>query len=165
VTPTVSRRWLPARQIRRHDSITLGITRALPTGSSPLNPRDFDTVRSIYDAFARQDMETVQAALAADVVIDQPEALPWGGRYQGPDGFHAFLGAMLSRVQPTLEVGELLESGEHIVQVGRSRGRVRANDHDYEIREVHVWGFRDGKVASFTVHLDTATLTAALRAK
>jgi len=129
-----------------------------------MKPEDIDTVRSIYDAFARRDLDTIRAALAEDVLIEQPETLPWGGRYNGHDGFNTFLAALLRRVQPQLETSELFQSGEQIIHIGRSRGKVVANDHDYDIPEVHLWSFHEGKVSSFTVHLDTDVLTAALAA-
>jgi ketosteroid isomerase-like protein len=130
-----------------------------------MNVRDVDTIRSVYDAFARRDLDIIHSSLAPDVVIEQPEVLPWGGRYKGHDGFDAFIGALLRRVEPNVEVGELVDAGDHIVQIGRGRGRILANGGSYDVREIHVWGFHDGRITSFTVYLDTATLAAALAAR
>jgi len=130
-----------------------------------MNVRDLDTVRSMYDAFARRDLDVIHSTLAPDVVIEQPEVLPWGGRYEGHHGFDLFIGALLRRVEPIVEVGELFDAGDHIVRIGRGRGRIVANGGSYDVREIHLWGVRDGRITSFTVYLDTATLAAALAAR
>jgi hypothetical protein len=129
-----------------------------------MTAQHLDTVRSLYDSFARRDLDTIHDALSPDVVIQEPEALPWGGRHEGHGGFDTFIATLLRHVQPDLEVGELIDSGGHIIYIGGSRGTVLANNRDYHVREVHVWTFRDDKVASFTVYLDTPVLTAALAA-
>ncbi|MBF8184310.1 nuclear transport factor 2 family protein [Nonomuraea sp. K274] len=77
---------------------------------------DIETVRRIYDAFARRDLDAIRAAIAADAVIEQSSVLPWGGRHIGPDGLAAFLGTLLSHVDPTLEVDQIFDAGDAIIQ-------------------------------------------------
>jgi uncharacterized protein len=123
---------------------------------------DIDTLTGLYDAFARRDLETVRAAIHPDFVMTQSEALPWGGVHRGPDGFFAFLGALLSYTDPTVEIEDLYDSGDHIVQVGHTTGTVRTTGRPFRVREVHIWRLRDGKLISYDVHIDTAAMLAAL---
>lgn len=48
-----------------------------------MNTRDLQTVRSLYDAFTRRDLDAIHSCLAPDIVIEQPDCLPRGGRYVG----------------------------------------------------------------------------------
>lgn len=125
-----------------------------------MNMRDLHTVRSLYDAFARRDLDTIRSALAPDVVVEQCESLPWGGRYEGHDGFDSFVAALLRRVEPDLEAGDLFDAGDHIVHIGRGRGTVVANGDPYDVPQVHVWAFRHGQVTSLRVYVDMAILAA-----
>jgi len=125
-----------------------------------MNIRDLQTVRSLYDAFARRDLDAIHSCLAPDIVIEQPECLPWGGRYEGHEGFDSFIGALLRRLDPALETTDLFDAGEHIVHIGRSRGTILANGDRYDVSEVHLWTFRDGAVTSLRVYVDVAILAA-----
>jgi uncharacterized protein len=119
-------------------------------------------VRDLYDAFARRDIDAILAALAPDAVIEQTSLLPWGGRHRGAEGFGVFAGRLLAHLDVTLEVGEFVSAGDHVVEIGHSRGRVVATGADYRAREVHVWEIRDGKVAGFHAYVDTPAMLAAL---
>jgi uncharacterized protein len=123
---------------------------------------DLDTLRDLYAAFARRDLDTIRAAIHPDFVMHQSEALPWGGTRRGPDGFFAFLGSLLSYIEPTLETEELYDAGDHVVQVGYTTGVVHANGAPFRAREVHVWQLREGRLSSYQVYIDTAAMLAAL---
>jgi ketosteroid isomerase-like protein len=64
-------------------------------------------VRSAYAAFARRDLASALALMDPNVEWIQPDVLPWGGVYRGPD--------QLARFFATL--GEHVEGG----RVGRTR--------------------------------------------
>ncbi len=49
-----------------------------------------------------------------------------------------------------------------VVQVGRTRGTVRANGAAFDVPEVHVWTVAGGRVRRFEAFLDTAALRAAM---
>ncbi len=119
-------------------------------------------VRGLYEAFARRDLDAIRAVLAPDVVVEQTSALPWGGRRVGVEGFEAFIGSLLSHLDTTLEIGEFLDAGDHVVEIGHTRGRVLASGTGFRLREVHVWGVRDGKVVSYRAYVDAPGMLAAL---
>lgn len=125
-----------------------------------MKTRDLQTVRSLYDAFARRDLDAIHSCLAPDIVVEQPECLPWGGRYVGHDGFNSFIGALLRRLEPEVETTDLFDAGDQIVHIGRSRGKVVANGGRYDVSEVHLWTFRDGQVTSLRGYVDIAILAA-----
>jgi ketosteroid isomerase-like protein len=131
----------------------------MPVGAT-MNRRDLETVRSTYAAFARRDLDAIHSVLAPDVVIEQSESVPWGGRYVGHDGFVSFVNALLRRVEPDPEPRDLFDAGDHIVHIGRSRGRILANGDHYDLAAVHVWALRHGQITSLRVYLETAILTA-----
>ena len=49
------------------------------------------------------------------------------------------------------EPEEVLESGDQVVVVVKTRARPRGSSAEIEIRNGHLWTFRDGKVASMQV--------------
>ena len=122
-----------------------------------------DVLADLYAAFARRDLETIRAAIHPDFVMTQSDLLPWGGVHRGADGFFAFLGTLLSYTEPTVEIGDLYDSGDHIVQVGHTTGTVRATGTAYRVREVHIWRLHEGRPITYDVHIDTAAMLAALR--
>jgi len=125
-----------------------------------MSTRDLHTVRSLYDAFARRDLQAIHSALANDVVVEQHESLPWGGRYKGHDGFESFVGALLRRIEPDLQTGDLFDTGDHIIHVGHARGTILANSDRYDVAAVQVWTLRHDLVTSLKIYVDTAILAA-----
>ncbi|WP_232662807.1 nuclear transport factor 2 family protein [Pseudonocardia sp. TRM90224] len=125
---------------------------------------DLDIVRDLYAAFARRDLDTIRAAIHPAFVMEQSAALPWGGTRRGPDGFFAFLGSLLTHLDPAVETEQLYDSGQHIVQIGHTRGTVHATGAPFHVREIHIWQLEDGKLRSYHVHVDVEAMQAALDA-
>ncbi|MQA77293.1 MAG: hypothetical protein GEV10_02235 [Streptosporangiales bacterium] len=123
---------------------------------------DLDIVRGLYEAFADRDLDTIRAAIGQDFVMEQSDLLPWGGRRHGPEGFFAFLGTLLTHIEPILDIEELFDAGDHIVEVGHTRGRVLAHGNTFRIPEIHAWQLRDSKLLSYRVYVDTPAMLAAL---
>jgi hypothetical protein len=121
-----------------------------------------ETVRRIYDAFARGDLEAVMNECAADAVITQDPALPWGGSYVGRDGIAEFASKLVGTIDSKVDTEQLFEAGDHVVQQGRTKGTVRHNGAPYDIAECHVWTLRDGVVVSAEFYIDSPAMLAAL---
>ena len=111
------------------------------------------TVRRIYDAFARGDL---------DAVITQDPALPWGGHYVGRDGIAEFASKLVGTIDSKVDTEQLFEAGDHVVQQGRTKGTVRRNGAPFDIPECHVWTLRDGVVAKAEFYIDSPAMLAAL---
>lgn len=58
---------------------------------------------------------------------------------------------------------QLIDAGDHIVEIGHSRGTVLAHGNTFRVREIHTWTLRDSLVTSYRVYVDTPAMLAALR--
>lgn len=126
---------------------------------------DLAVVREVYDAFARADVPRIMALFAPDGTVAQAPELPWGGTHTGHAGLAHFLATLTGLVASTPETERLFADGSgHVVQVGRTRGVVRASGAPFDVPEVHVFTVSDGQVRRFEAYLDTAAMRAALDA-
>lgn len=120
------------------------------------------TVRRIYDAFARGDLDAVMEHCVPDAGISQDPALPWGGRYVGRDGVAEFASRLMGTVDTEVIPQGIFQAGDRVVQYGRSRGTVRHNGVAYDLPECHVWTFRDGLVTGVEFFVESGEVLAAL---
>ena len=119
------------------------------------------TVREVYAAFNRGDVEGVLAPLAPDVEWRVAPAIP-GGRtaYFGPSDVAEFLrriSALSERHQIDLE--SVTDVGEHVAVVGRHRIQ-RADREVVAFRFVHTWTLREGLISAMTELVDSSKLAA-----
>lgn len=127
-------------------------------------PTRLQIVEEVYAAFHRKDLPAILERVAPDAEVFQTERLPWGGRYRGVGGLLVFLGRLTERIESEVEVEALFEAGCHVVQIGRTRGRVRATGQPFDVREVHLWRFRGSTIVGFESYIDTPAMEAALEA-
>lgn len=126
-----------------------------------MSAQNVETIRGIYEAFARGDIPGVIAALADDVEWDSPETLPWGGLARGHDEVLAFfgrLGAAVEEIQA--DAREFIDSGDQVVVIGAHKGRSKAGAL-FEADWAMVWTLRDGKAVRFREYVDTASISPA----
>jgi len=104
-----------------------------------------DILRTLYEAFAKGDVETVMSLLTDDVEYHISGRSPVSGTYKGKDEVLAWVGQLMELSGGTfrIEVQDILANDEHGVALTIKRGQ-RAGK-TLENRSVHVWGFRDGK--------------------
>lgn len=122
------------------------------------------TVREVYAAFNRGDVEGALAPLAPDVEWRVAPAIP-GGRthFLGPDEVAEFfrqIDELSERHQIDLE--SVTDVGEHVAVVGRHR-ILRADGEVVAFRFVHTWTLRDGLVTAMTELVDSSALAAPAR--
>jgi uncharacterized protein len=125
-------------------------------------PGKCSIVEEIYAALAARDLAAIFARFAPDVEICESERLPWGGRYRGAGGLATFLSRLTNEIESEIVTERLVDLGDHVVQVGRTRGRVLATGKEFDLPEVHVWRFRERKITGFTCYLDPAEMLQAL---
>jgi len=125
------------------------------------------TIRMIYEAFGRGDVQAVLDALTDDVdwaTETSSTAAPWYGVRHGKQGVASFFEAFGS----TMEVQEFNPyafatnaTEVHTVVHCRATSRVtgKAIDHDLH----HYFRFEDGKIAFYRGTEDTAQTEAALK--
>ena len=120
-----------------------------------MSQRNLEVVRSVYDAFDARDLKTVLNHLDDDVEVVATEGVPWSGTYHGHEGFSEFIRAVDDHISLTIDVHELFASGENVAQVGQLIGIVNTTGELFNIRSIHIWRLRDGKVVAFHNYPDT----------
>ena len=124
------------------------------------------TVQELYTAFGRGDIPFILNALAEDVEWYEPPGgeAPFKGTYRGREGVGQFFTWLAEAVEvESFEPREFYAQGNTVVALGRYRFRARKTGKAYETDWTMVWRFRDGEVARFEVHKDSAAEAAALR--
>ena len=109
--------------------------------------RDIQTVRAIYDAFARRDIDGAIAHLAEDVMFEPSGTARLLGRaepYRGHDGLREYF-ADAARVWDdlTLHADDVRAARGSVVVFGHADGRV--NGEPVRRRVVWTWRLQDGK--------------------
>lgn len=107
------------------------------------------TLRTIYDAFGRGDVDTVMGSLTDDIKYHISGRSPVSGEYSGKDEVLGFIGKLMELSGGTfsLEVLDILANDRHGVTLtmesGQREGKTLQN------RAVHVWEMQDGRCTSF----------------
>src|SRR5262245_27001305 len=121
-------------------------------------PTPIELVERVYEASARGDLEALIAMASPELVIEQDPSLPWGGRYEGPDGVVAFFQKLSGTVDTGVTTDALFQAGNQVIQCGRSRGTIRGNGERYDIPECHVWTVDGDKISDVRFYIDSATI-------
>ena len=121
-----------------------------------------EIVEEVYAAFHRKDLVAHSRARRARGG-DLPDGAPSLGRtVRGGGGLLSFLGRLSEWVDSEVQTEAIFEAGDDVVQVGRTRGRVRAGGEPFDVREVHLWRLSEGEVFAFDSYVDTPAMLAAL---
>ena len=123
---------------------------------------DIDVVRRVYEAMAERDVERLLELIDPAIVVTQDEALPWGGRFDGHDGFAAFAAALTGAIDSKVTTDAMFTADGEVIQVGRTRGVTKASETEFDIAEVHRWTVRDGKAIAAHFAIDTPAMLRAL---
>jgi ketosteroid isomerase-like protein len=114
-----------------------------------------DVVRSMYDAFARADIPAILSALAENIDWRAPENLPHGGHFSGRDAVGRFFQGIGERWENlSVDVEDILSSGDRVVVLATARGRLRGTGEDTGYTAAHAWTLRDGTPIRFEEMVD-----------
>jgi uncharacterized protein len=105
-------------------------------------------VETLYDGLNRMDAPLVVGLFSPDAEIRTPPSLPWStGHYTGLDGAVAyFSGAMEMLADNRFDVEEVRVSGDDwAAAIGMWYGKFKSGG-EFNVRFVHFWTLRDGKV-------------------
>jgi uncharacterized protein len=128
-----------------------------------VSEHDVESLRRIYNAFSRWDLEELVSDLAHDVEWSLPDTLPWGGTRHGHDGVLAFVSVSNDHVEGRwADPDDFLDAGDRLIVQGRMRGRAKATGRGYEVDFVHIWTMTDGVASRMRAYFDTAPIMAAL---
>jgi ketosteroid isomerase-like protein len=131
------------------------------TTSTDLDAREI--VSAVYEAVARQDMETFASLLAEDVVLVEPDGHPYPGTWHGHADVVEALPSILGAIRMTkIEVKQIIAEGDTalgIIQIVSTNAAGR----DLVMPMIEKWVVRNGKVVHVEPYYhDTATLVAHL---
>jgi ketosteroid isomerase-like protein len=117
-------------------------------------------IEDLYAAFGRGDIPFVLGALDPKIVWNEAENFIYAGGnpYVGTD---AVLGGVFGRLGTEWDgfsavAHEIVDGGDTVVAFGRYGGVYKATGAKVDAQFVHVFKFKDGKVASFQQYTDTA---------
>lgn len=121
------------------------------------------TVESIYAAFGRKDIEHIVGLVAPDATWRQTETVPWGGVHKGPDGARRFFSRLAETIETsTFEIEENIVVGDRVFTRGTHGGKALRTGKPAVSKFLFVWQIKDGKVAAYEGHIDSAAYDRAL---
>ena len=120
-------------------------------------------IEALYQAFAERYTSAIMGLVSPDVVITQSPALPWGGHYSGYFGVQKFFAALLGHVDSKVEIERMLDAGDHVVAIGRTKGTVCASGKAFDVPIAHVWRIQNGRVTAFNPFIDNRLMLEALK--
>lgn len=113
---------------------------------STVQAENLRAVQNIYDAFARGDAETAASFFSSNIVLHEPESLPYGGTYIGLEEIAGAVGEIAQRLDLSgLHVEKLIGDSETVVALVRGTWR-GDNGRNVEVRLSEWFTFADGKV-------------------
>ena len=122
-------------------------------------PTPRDLIRSLYDAFARGDAETVLGALDEEVVWNEAEGGPLAvdNPYVGPQAVaEGVLGRLAGELDDFAVTPEtFVADGPDVVALGRYTGTHAKSGEPLDAQFVHHWTVEDGRVTRFQQYTDT----------
>lgn len=116
-----------------------------------------ETIRLMYDAYARGDLELSLSLLDPEIEFSQPEGEPGGGTYFGHEGVaRAFASWTGVWDDYRVEVQELTDLGEHVLARTCHHGRGKASGVTVERQIFQLWTVRHDRVVRARMYYDEA---------
>jgi uncharacterized protein len=123
---------------------------------------DIEVVREIYEAMHARDFDALFRLVDETIVITQDARLPWGGRFEGHDGFAQFGLALTGAIDSAVTIQAMFEADGDVIQFGRTKGTTVNGGTEFDIAEMHRWTIRDGRAVAAHFSIDTPAMLAAL---
>lgn len=131
-----------------------------------MSKENVDLTLSVYEAFAKGDINTVLDLLDPKVEWNEAENFIYadGSPYIGPT---AVLEGVFKRIGNEWEgfsssLNEVLDAGETIVAHGYYSGTYSKNGRQVRAQFAHLFTFRAGKIVKFQQYTDTAQFAQAV---
>lgn len=116
-------------------------------------------VTEFYDSFVRGDIDAVVATLSDDLVWNESESffLGDGNPYLTPAAVVENVFNRIAKNFLNYEAGpyELIDAGDTIVAVGRSKATMASTGKPFDAHYMHVVRVADGKIVYFQQLIDT----------
>lgn len=115
-----------------------------------LEQENVTRIKEMYGAILRGDYTVFSNALADDVEFELvgPPDSPMTGHWKGREAVLAGSARNYARLEDQRpELIAVIAQGEQVNIIGREKGRIRATGREYDIPWMHLFTFREGKVA------------------
>lgn len=123
-------------------------------------------VRGLYDALGRGDVPGVLAKLATEVVVDEPNALPYGGVHVGREVFvQSVLGAMMGYANVAITDAAVFEGPAGVVGTLTGTLTAHTTGEQYPLTMVEIHHVEDGLVRRIDVYTKNPDELAAFYAR
>lgn len=122
------------------------------------------TAQQAYANFKTGNIDALLNQMADDVDWELPEVpgMPFAGARKGREAVTDFF-AKVAEAQDVIEFEprEFIAQGDKVVSLGNYRWRVKETGREFASDFVHVFTVKNGKIAAFREHFDTARAAAA----
>ena len=132
-----------------------------PLGRPPMSQKNVQAARSLYEAFAHGDFDTLEKGVSIDVLWNEAE----NSLYSKGSPYRSFSEIRAKVFTPNgrdfdnfrLDIDRILDaSDDHVVAAGRYRGRYKETGRELSSQFCHVMHFdKFGKVDFFQEFADT----------
>jgi hypothetical protein len=126
-----------------------------------------DTVRRFYDALGCGDVPGVLALLQSELEWTEAERFPYySGTWRSPQEILNKLLVPLARDWTgfSAKAHDFIAEGDRVVSLGLYSGTFKGTGRSMTAPFAHIWTVRDGRIAKFDMHTDTAKVLEALKA-
>jgi len=121
-----------------------------------------ETVTSFYQLFGEGRIpEALERHVDEAAILENPlpDSIPFGGTFEGREGFAEYLGGISSTIaMEAFGVDEIFADGERVVVLGRETSLVHATGKRYTMSWVHVLTVRNERVIHMREYNDTAAM-------
>ena len=125
-----------------------------------------ETVRGFYDALGRGDVPGVLALLHDELEWTEAERFPYySGTWRSPREILEKVFVPLARDWDGFSANaqDFIVAGARVVSLGTYSGTFKSTGKSMTAAFAHVWAVRDGRIAKFDMHTDTAKVLEALQ--
>jgi ketosteroid isomerase-like protein len=123
-------------------------------------------VQEAYRMFMQGDIAGILARCTDDAEWTSPESeyVPFAGSFHGRQGVAEFFSKLDASTQAIrFEPREFIAEGDKVVVLGHATWHVKSTGRELDTPWVHVFTMRDGKMARFEAHSNTAAANRAFQ--
>jgi ketosteroid isomerase-like protein len=123
------------------------------------------TVRSFNELLLSGRLEEACSLLADDLVVHEPQELPYGGEFHGPSGLLELFTREMAVVDAAPVTSEYHDAGDQVVFRARARFAAKDSGESVEVDVVEIHTVRDGRIVDLDVYYKDPAAVAALAPK
>ncbi|MFE7720710.1 nuclear transport factor 2 family protein [Nocardia rhizosphaerihabitans] len=125
-----------------------------------------DVVRGLYDALSKGDVPGLLAKLDPEVIVDEPNQLPYGGVHQGHEVFvQSILGVMMGYADVAITDAEVYEGPAGVIGTLTGTLTAHTTGEQYPLTMVEIHQVEGDTVRKIDVYLKNPDDLAAFYAR